>query len=93
MELPIAHEALSRWVMALVVGVKTLEKIVAAEKELAQSLRVIEPGEISISPAAMSSLESTLKDVAVVTRSSKKDSKWCHGKPVEESSVGRVRWL
>jgi hypothetical protein len=35
MELPIAHEALSRWVMALVVGVKTLEKIVAAEKELA----------------------------------------------------------
>jgi hypothetical protein len=37
-ELPIAHEALSRWVMALVVEVKTLEKVVAAKKELAQSL-------------------------------------------------------
>jgi hypothetical protein len=39
--------------VALVSGVKTLEKVVAAEKELAQSLRVIEPGEISISPAAI----------------------------------------
>jgi hypothetical protein len=35
MKLPIAHEALSRWVMALVVGVKTLKKVVVAEKELA----------------------------------------------------------
>jgi hypothetical protein len=34
-ELPIAHEALSRWVMALIVGVETLEKVVTAEKELA----------------------------------------------------------
>jgi hypothetical protein len=52
-ELPIAHEALSRWVRALVVGIKTLKKVVAAEKELAQSLRVIKPEEISISPAAI----------------------------------------
>jgi hypothetical protein len=37
-ELSITHEALSRWVMALVVGVKTLEKVVAAEKKLAQRL-------------------------------------------------------
>ena len=34
-ELPIAHEALSRQVVALVVGVNTLEKVVAAAKELA----------------------------------------------------------
>jgi hypothetical protein len=34
-ELPITHEALSRWVMALIVGVKTLEKVVATKKELA----------------------------------------------------------
>jgi hypothetical protein len=52
-ELSIAHEALSRWVVALVVEVKTLEKVVAAKKKLAQRLRVIEPGEISISPAAI----------------------------------------
>jgi hypothetical protein len=31
---PITHEALSRWVVALVVGVKTLEKVVAPKKEL-----------------------------------------------------------
>jgi hypothetical protein len=34
-EFPIAHEALSRWVMALIVGVKGLEKVVTAVKELA----------------------------------------------------------
>jgi hypothetical protein len=34
-ELPITHEALSRWVMTLVIGVKALEKVVAAAKELA----------------------------------------------------------
>jgi hypothetical protein len=49
----IAHKALLRWVMALIVGVETLEKVVAAEKELAQSPQVIEPGEISISPVAI----------------------------------------
>jgi hypothetical protein len=47
-ELPIAHKALSRWVVALVTGVKTLKKVVTAEKELVQSLRVIGPREISI---------------------------------------------
>jgi hypothetical protein len=52
-ELPIAHKALSRWVMDLVVGVKTLEKVVTAKKELAHSLRVIKPREISISPTAI----------------------------------------
>jgi hypothetical protein len=31
-ELLIAHEALSRWVVALIVRVETLEKVVAAEK-------------------------------------------------------------
>jgi hypothetical protein len=36
-EFPIAHEALLRWVVTLVIRVKTLEKVVAAEKELAQS--------------------------------------------------------
>jgi hypothetical protein len=34
-EFPIAHEALSRRVVALVVRVKTLEKVIATEKELA----------------------------------------------------------
>jgi hypothetical protein len=43
-ELPIAHKAFSRRVMALVIGVKALEKVVAAVKELAQSPWVIEPG-------------------------------------------------
>jgi hypothetical protein len=56
-EIPIAHETLSRWVVALVVGVKTLEKVVATEKEFTQSLWVIEPGEISISQAAIILLE------------------------------------
>jgi hypothetical protein len=36
-ELPITHEALSRWVIALIIGVKALEKVVAASGELAQS--------------------------------------------------------
>jgi hypothetical protein len=53
MELPITHEALSRWVMALVVGLKTLKKVVAAVKELAQDPRVVEPGEISTSPTTV----------------------------------------
>jgi hypothetical protein len=39
--------------VALVVGVEILEKVVATKKELAQSPWVIEPGEISISPAAL----------------------------------------
>jgi hypothetical protein len=51
-ELPIAHEALLRWVVALVVRVKSVEKVVAAAKELAQSPWVIEPREISTSPTA-----------------------------------------
>jgi hypothetical protein len=38
--------------MALIVGVKALEKVVAVVKELAQSLRVVEPGEVSTSPTA-----------------------------------------
>jgi hypothetical protein len=49
-ELPIAHEALSRRVVALVVGVKALEQVVATAKELAQSPRVTEPGQIGTSP-------------------------------------------
>jgi hypothetical protein len=43
MELPITHEALSRWVVALIIRVKALEKVVAAAEELAQSPRVVEP--------------------------------------------------
>jgi hypothetical protein len=49
----IAYKALSRWVVALIVRVKTLEKVVAVKKELAQSPRVIKPREISISPVAI----------------------------------------
>jgi hypothetical protein len=56
-KLLIAHEALSRWVVALVVGVKTLEKVVATEKELAQSVRVIEPIKVSTSLATVVLLE------------------------------------
>jgi hypothetical protein len=52
-EFPIAHETLSRWIVTLVVRVKTIEKVVVVEKELAQSPRVVEPGEISIGPAAI----------------------------------------
>jgi hypothetical protein len=37
-ELSIAHEAFLRWVMDLIIGVKALEKVVAAAKELEQSL-------------------------------------------------------
>jgi hypothetical protein len=51
-ELPIADKALSRWVMALIIRVKALKKVVVAAKELAQSARVIEPREVSTSPAA-----------------------------------------
>jgi hypothetical protein len=50
-EAPIAHEALSRWVMALIVGVKALKKVVATAEELAQSPQVIEPREVSTNPA------------------------------------------
>jgi hypothetical protein len=49
-ELPITHKALSRHVVALIIGVKTLKKVVAAVKELAQHPQVIEPREISTSP-------------------------------------------
>jgi hypothetical protein len=35
MEFPIAYEALLRWVVALIIGVKALEKVVAAIKEVA----------------------------------------------------------
>jgi hypothetical protein len=45
-KLPIAHKTLSRRGMALVVGVKALEQVVAAAEELAQSPQVIEPGEV-----------------------------------------------
>jgi hypothetical protein len=34
-ELPITHEALSRWVAALFIGVKALEMVVVVVKELA----------------------------------------------------------
>jgi hypothetical protein len=51
MELPIIDKALSRWVMALIIRVKALKKVVVAAKELAQSARVVEPGEVSTSPA------------------------------------------
>jgi hypothetical protein len=51
--LPIAHEALSRWVMSLAVRVKTLVKVVVAAKELAPSPQVIKPREIRISPGAI----------------------------------------
>jgi hypothetical protein len=49
-ELSIAHEAFLRWVMALIIGVKALEKVVAATKELAQSPWVVAPREVSTSP-------------------------------------------
>jgi hypothetical protein len=39
--------------VTLVIRVKPLEKVVAAEEELAQSPWVIEPGEVSVSPAAI----------------------------------------
>jgi hypothetical protein len=51
-EFPITHKALSRWVVALVIGVKTLEKEVAAINKLAQSVWVLEPEEVSTSPPA-----------------------------------------
>jgi hypothetical protein len=50
-ELSIAHKALSRRVVALVIGVKALEKVVVAIKELAHSPCVVEPGEVSTSLA------------------------------------------
>jgi hypothetical protein len=53
MEFPIAYEALLRWVVALIIGVKALEKVVAAVKELVQSPRVVEPGEVSTSPTTV----------------------------------------
>jgi hypothetical protein len=51
-ELPIAHEAFSRRVIALVIRVKALKKVVVAVEELAQRPRVVEPGEIITSPTA-----------------------------------------
>jgi hypothetical protein len=51
-EFPITHKALSRWVMALIIGVKTLKKEVAAINKLAQSVWVLEPEEVSTSLAA-----------------------------------------
>jgi hypothetical protein len=51
-EFPITHKALSRWVVALIIGVKTLEKEVAAINKLAQSVWVLEPKEVSTSLAA-----------------------------------------
>jgi hypothetical protein len=70
-ELSIAHKALLRWVVALVVGVKTLEKEVAAVMEPAQSLRVVEPGQISTSPAHIVLLGvDAFEDVVVLARSS-----------------------
>jgi hypothetical protein len=62
MELPIAHKTLLRWVVALIIGVKALEKVVAADKEekvvaidkeLAQRVWIIEPQEVSTSPATV----------------------------------------
>jgi hypothetical protein len=52
-ELLITHKKLSRWVMALIVIVKTLKKVVVAEKELAQSVWVVEPREVSTSLATV----------------------------------------
>jgi hypothetical protein len=51
--LPIAHEALSRWVVTLTIRVKTLMKVVVAAKELAPSPQVNKPREISISLGAI----------------------------------------
>jgi hypothetical protein len=53
MVLLIAHEALSRWVLTLIIRVETLKKVVAAIKELTLSPWVIKPGEISIGPGAI----------------------------------------
>jgi hypothetical protein len=36
-ELPITHEAFSRWVVTLIIEVKALKKVVAAVEELEQS--------------------------------------------------------
>jgi hypothetical protein len=52
-EFSIAYEALLRWVMAFVIRVKSLEKIVAVIKELAQSTWVVERREVSTNPAAV----------------------------------------
>jgi hypothetical protein len=48
-DLPIAHKTLSRRVVALVIRVKTLKQVVAATEELAQSVWVIDPREVSTS--------------------------------------------
>jgi hypothetical protein len=52
-EFPIAHKALSRWVMALIIGLKTFKKEVVDEKELTQSVRVVEPEKVRTSPATV----------------------------------------
>jgi hypothetical protein len=51
-ELLVAHKELLRRVVALV-GVKSLEKVVAAAEELAQSVQVVELEEVSTSPATV----------------------------------------
>jgi hypothetical protein len=56
-DLPIAHEALSRWVMTPTIRVKTLVKVVVSARELAPSPWVVKPGEVSISPDAIILLE------------------------------------
>jgi hypothetical protein len=50
-ELSITHKAFSRWVVTLIIGVKALDKVVAAVEELELSPRVIEPEEVSTNPA------------------------------------------
>jgi hypothetical protein len=52
-KLPVTHKAFSRWVVTLIIGVKALKKVVAAVEELAQSPGVVEPGEVSSSPATV----------------------------------------
>jgi hypothetical protein len=57
MVFPIAHEAFSRRVMTLIIGVETLVKVVVSARGLAPSPWVIKFGEISVSPCAIVFLE------------------------------------
>jgi hypothetical protein len=50
---PIAPEAFLRWVMTPIVRVKTITRVVVSARGLAPSLRVIKPGEISVSLGAI----------------------------------------
>jgi hypothetical protein len=54
---PIAHEAFSRWVVSLIVSVKTLVKVVISARGLVPSPWVINLGEISVSLGAIILLE------------------------------------